>query len=172
MVVYIWGLNNIFKKLIKKLFTNVLVLVSESIQLYNHFVDRNACFKFQQSKFCISNLYGRSNNTLLCLSCSIQVVRGCLIDLKEVSEEAADLRASALYTCCKFDIYLEIGTGILCVCAVCIRVPCLCVCACAYEYWAVWFWVVMVYGFRTVASGVAGPVLAVRFSESGNFTKH
>jgi len=31
------------------------------------------------------------------------------MDLKEVSEEADDLRASALYSCCIFDAYLEIG---------------------------------------------------------------
>lgn len=37
------------------------------------------------------------------------VVQECLSDLNEVSKEADDLRAAALFGCCEFDAFLEIG---------------------------------------------------------------
>lgn len=40
---------------------------------------------------------------------SHQVVQDCLSDLNEVSKEADDLRASALFACCEFDAFLEVG---------------------------------------------------------------
>ena len=40
---------------------------------------------------------------------SHQVVQECLNDLNEVSKEADDLRATALFGCCEFDAFLETG---------------------------------------------------------------
>ena len=41
--------------------------------------------------------------------CSDQMVQDCLGDLNEAAKEADDLRATALFGCCDFDTFLEIG---------------------------------------------------------------
>ena len=41
--------------------------------------------------------------------CSDHMVQDCLGDLNEAAKEADDLRATALFGCCEFDTFLEIG---------------------------------------------------------------